>query len=93
MPSIEITEDQATALAAGRSITIDPPERRYIIVFDNGNVFDVTTNQVVNVNYRQEHDIRGAKCKLIAKGPHACDIGDVQRSVFGDGIAIEVPNA
>lgn len=91
MPSIEITAAQAQALANGQNITIVPTKRRYIVVFENGNVFDVeTTNDVPYAAQWATRTIEGT-AKLIAKGPHSSIIGATQSTLYGKCIAIKVP--
>lgn len=73
MPTIEVTQEQADALARGENVTLAPPpkpRKRYIVVTQRGNVYDVrsrTPIQTFHEPYGRSINVRGA-CRLIAKG-------------------------
>lgn len=86
METIEITAEQRRALERGESITIQPePQRTYIVVYDNFNVFRVTpprgkvmpTGTRLNINTPHGW---GECAELVAKGPHTKEIGFKQRT-------------
>lgn len=97
MPSIEITPQQARALARGEDITVfatPMPPRTYIVVFDTGNAFKVKTppgEELPPLGRSSNIHLRG-QCTLIAKGPHHADLGHVQSSCGGAGYVVPVPS-
>jgi hypothetical protein len=90
MPNIEITPEQADALARGEDITIEAPRNRYICVMRTGNVFDVLTSQELK-NGDQLFTIYSNDIRLIARGPHSGKLGRLdQRSVAGQGVITKI---
>ena len=90
-PSIDITQEQADDLARGKSVVIDPPfSQRYIVVFDNGNVYDTTTDEPLEEGKQSFIDLVSVDCKLIAKGPHPQSVGHVQCGAAGPGTVVKL---
>jgi hypothetical protein len=58
MPSIQITTEQADALARGENITLAPTRRRsYVLVSVKGNVWRVSTHKLVPTGIVRAHSL------------------------------------
>ena len=93
MPTIEITPEQAAALANGKSIVVDPPKTyRYIVVFtDSGNVWEFATQAPYEKIGWGDHSIAG-KCTLLRAGAINAPVGYTNESDSrgGPGWVIDV---
>jgi hypothetical protein len=93
MPTIEVTQEQAAALARGENVTLTAPKpKRYIITFNSGNVFEVTTTQHVPTNESVRHNLvdSSTKAVLILDAVHGGRPGHVQNTISGTGVAVDV---
>jgi len=97
MPTIEITQAQADALARGEHISVappPPPDKRYVVTFSSGNTYLFTSSdQDLAGVYPTDFKAPGF-ATLIDKGPHFEKIGYIQHqpSAVGNGATVvEVP--
>jgi hypothetical protein len=101
MPTIEISQEQAAALANGENVTLTPapqlPAKQFIVVADNGNVWitdpttDYPTTDYPSTSGRWVDVARGTVSTLVAKGPHGRGLGHRQDSIGTTGKLIEIP--
>lgn len=86
MPTIEITREQADALARGENVTLSPPEARYIVVTINGNAYDVKAKATLPTGYFPGglgEDVHGSATLRIAGPRKAGREGQVQTTITG----------
>jgi hypothetical protein len=95
MPTIEISQKQAEALARGESITVST--KRYIVVLETGNVYEVKNpGEPLKSGWfgpdAQVTTICGV-CKLLSSTTHHSPVGTSQMSVCGKALSItELPS-
>lgn len=95
MPSIEITAEQASALARGENIAVEAPKpvKKYIAVFPNtGNIYEFSTDKEIETGSLKFQALSLIEAKLVRKGTHVQHVGRTQKSLYGEGIVHQVAN-